>query len=123
MSGRAHRANGLCGAACAHAESAEILPSLIHVEAGAILAARRAIPKLHGVTGAPVGAVMPDGRHRPGARDIVKADGAMRLADGTPEGHLLELTEAPNLCPDMRIRASGGSVVAEEGLEPPTRGL
>ena len=39
------------------------------------------------------------------------------------EGRLSELMEAPNLYPNMRIRASGGTVVAEEGLEPPTRGL
>ena len=39
------------------------------------------------------------------------------------EGRLSALMQAPNLYPNMRIAASGGSVVAEEGLEPPTRGL
>lgn len=39
------------------------------------------------------------------------------------EGRLSELLQAPSLYPSMRIAASGGSVVAEEGLEPPTRGL
>jgi hypothetical protein len=39
------------------------------------------------------------------------------------EGKLSALMQAPNLYPNMRIRASGGSLVAEEGLEPPTRGL
>ncbi len=39
------------------------------------------------------------------------------------EGRLAELMEAPTLYPNMRISASGGTVVAEEGLEPPTRGL
>ena len=39
------------------------------------------------------------------------------------EGRLALLMQAPKLYPNMRIAASGGSVVAEEGLEPPTRGL
>jgi site-specific DNA recombinase len=39
------------------------------------------------------------------------------------EGRLSALMAAPNLYPNIRIAASGGSVVAEEGLEPPTRGL
>ncbi len=39
------------------------------------------------------------------------------------EGRLAELMEAPNLYPNMRIARSGGLMVAEEGLEPPTRGL
>jgi len=39
------------------------------------------------------------------------------------QGRLALLMGAPNVYPNMRIAASGGSVVAEEGLEPPTRGL
>ncbi len=39
------------------------------------------------------------------------------------EGRLALLMQAPKLYPNMRIAASGGSMVAEEGLEPPTRGL
>ena len=39
------------------------------------------------------------------------------------QGRLALLMQAPNLYPNMRIAASGGSMVAEEGLEPPTRGL
>ncbi len=39
------------------------------------------------------------------------------------QGRLALLMGAPNLYPNMRIAASGGSVVAEEGLEPPTQGL
>ena len=38
-------------------------------------------------------------------------------------GHLGLLLDAPELYPNMRIAASGGTMVAEEGLEPPTRGL
>ncbi|MEM7696723.1 MAG: recombinase family protein [Pseudomonadota bacterium] len=39
------------------------------------------------------------------------------------QGHLARLLDAPELFPNMRIASSGGTVVAEEGLEPPTRGL
>ena len=39
------------------------------------------------------------------------------------EGRLSVLMQAPNLYPSMRIAASGGTVVAEEGFEPPTQGL
>ena len=39
------------------------------------------------------------------------------------QGRLALLMGAPNVYPNMRIAASGGSVVAEEGLEPPTQGL
>ncbi len=48
------------------------------------------------------------------------ADGKLKLR---VHGRLAALTEAPNLYPNMRIAASGGTVVAEEGLEPPTHGL
>lgn len=94
MSGIAHRGNGLCGAAFAHAEFAEIIPDLIHVEGGAILAARRAIPRLYGVTDATAGAGMPDGPYRLGGQDIVKHDGAMRLPDGTLAGSALTMDVA-----------------------------
>jgi N-acetylglucosamine-6-phosphate deacetylase len=94
MSGMSHRGDGLCGAAFAHAERAEIIPDLIHVEAGAILAARRAIPHLHGVTDATAGAGMPDGSYRLGGLDIVKAGGAMRLPDGTLAGSALTMDQA-----------------------------
>ncbi|MBF9044085.1 amidohydrolase family protein [Rhodobacterales bacterium HKCCE4037] len=94
MSVLSHRDNGLAGAAMAHAEFAEIVPDLIHVEAGAILAARRAIPKLYGVTDATAGAGMPDGAYRLGSYDVTKADGAMRLADGTLAGSALTMDVA-----------------------------
>ena len=94
MSGLAHRGNGLCGGAFAHADYAEIIPDLIHVEAGAILAARRAIPNLYGVTDATAGAGMPDGAYRLGSHDVQKAEGAMRLADGTLAGSALTMDVA-----------------------------
>ncbi len=39
------------------------------------------------------------------------------------QGRLALLMGAPALYPNMRIASSGGSMVAEEGLEPPTQGL
>lgn len=94
MSPLSHRDNGLAGAALAHADHAEIIPDLIHVEPGAILAARRAIANLHGVTDATAGAGMPDGPYRLGAHAVTKARGAMRLADGTLAGSALTMDVA-----------------------------
>ncbi|RVV97355.1 N-acetylglucosamine-6-phosphate deacetylase [Mesobaculum littorinae] len=94
MSGIAHRGNGLAGAALAQARFAEVIPDLVHVEAGAILAARRAIPDLYGVTDATAGAGMPDGDYRLGRHDVIKRDGAMRLADGTLAGSALTMDQA-----------------------------
>lgn len=90
----AHRGNGLAGAALAHAEYAEIIPDLLHVEPGAILAARRAIPRLYGVSDSTAGAGMPDGRFRLGDHAVIKKDGAMRLADGTLAGSALTMDQA-----------------------------
>lgn len=60
-------------------------------------------------------------------RDLVEKVVVGHDTDGKLElrvhGRLAALTEAPNLYPNMRIAASGGTVVAEEGLEPPTQGL
>lgn len=94
MTGLAHRGNGIAGAALAHADWAEVIPDLIHVEAGAILAARRAIPNLYGVTDATAGAGMPDGDYRLGAHAVTKHGGAMRLADGTLAGSALTMDAA-----------------------------
>ncbi|WP_305971215.1 MULTISPECIES: N-acetylglucosamine-6-phosphate deacetylase [unclassified Mameliella] len=94
MSPAAHRGNGLAGAALAHADFAEIIPDLLHVEPGAILAARRAIPGLFGVTDATAGAGMADGMFRLGAQHVHKAEGAMRLADGTLAGSSLTMDQA-----------------------------
>ena len=94
MTPLAHRGCGAAGAALAHADWAEVIPDLIHVEPGAILAARRAIPNLYGVTDATAGAGMPDGAYRLGAREVRKALGAMRLADGTLAGSALTMDAA-----------------------------
>lgn len=93
MTGVSHRGNGIAGAALAHADYAEIIPDLIHVEGGAILAARRAIPHLYGVTDATAGAGMPDGDYRLGRHTVTKKDGAMRLPDGTLAGSALTLDQ------------------------------
>ena len=82
MSGLHHRAAGAVGAALAHAESAELILDLHHVEAGAALAALRAVPRLHCVTDAVAAAGMPDGEYRLGTHRIVKAGDAVRLAEG-----------------------------------------
>ena len=94
MSGVSHRGNGLAGAALAHADYAEIIPDLVHVEAGAILTARRAIPNLYGVTDATAGAGMPDGAYRLGGHEILKSGEAMRLPDGTLAGSTLTMDRA-----------------------------
>ena len=93
MTPLAHRGCGVAGAALAHADWAEIIPDLIHVEPGAILAARRAIPNLYGVTDATAGAGMPDGAYRLGSHEVRKAHGAMRLPDGTLAGSALTMDQ------------------------------
>ncbi len=107
MSGLAHRGNGIAGAAFAHADYAEIVPDLIHVEPGAILAARRAIPHLYGVTDATAGAGAPDGDYPLGRLVATKADGAMRLPDGTLAGSALTMDQA------LRNLVSIGLPIAE----------
>lgn len=94
MSPFSQRASSLIGAALAHADYAEIIPDLIHVDAGALLAAHRAIPNLYGVTDATAGAGMPDGAYRLGSHRVTKRDGAMRLADGTLAGSSLTMDQA-----------------------------
>lgn len=94
MSPCAHRGNGAAGAALAHADYAEIIPDLLHVEPGAILAARRAIPNLYGVTDASAGAGAPDGTYPLGAHRATKHGEAIRLADGTLAGSCLTMDRA-----------------------------
>lgn len=107
MSGVAHRGNGIAGAVLAHGDHAEIIPDLVHVEPGAILAARRAIPNLYGVTDATAGAGAPDGDYPLGRLTARKAEGAMRLPDGTLAGSALTMDVA------LRNLVSIGLPVAE----------
>jgi len=94
MSGLHHRAPGLVGAALAHAAHAELIPDLLHVHAGAVLAARRAIPGLYCVTDSTAAAAMPDGTYRLGRQPVTKCLGGVRLADGTLAGSTLTMDQA-----------------------------
>ena len=94
MTGLHHRDPGMVGAALAHAEYAEIIPDLLHVHPGAILAALRAIPKLYCVTDATAGAGMPDGTYSLGSQTVTKCGEGIRLADGTLAGSTLTMDEA-----------------------------
>jgi len=94
MSALHHRAPGLVGAALAHANYAEVIPDLLHVHPGAILAAHRAIPGLYAVTDATAAAGMPDGSYRLGEHQVFRCLGAVRLADGTLAGSALTMDAA-----------------------------
>jgi N-acetylglucosamine-6-phosphate deacetylase len=94
MSGFAHRAPDIAGAALAHAEYAEIIPDLEHVTPGAIHAALRAIPKLYGVTDATAATGMPDGEYALGSQRVYKCLGCVRLATGSLAGSALTMDQA-----------------------------
>jgi N-acetylglucosamine-6-phosphate deacetylase len=94
MTGLHHRAPGVTGAVLAHAEYAELIPDLLHVHPGAILAAMRAIPRLYCVSDATAGAGMPDGTYSLGSQTLTKCGGGIRLADGTLAGSTLTMDEA-----------------------------
>ena len=94
MTGLHHRAPGMVGAALAHAQFAEIIPDLLHVHAGAIKAALRAIPKLYCVTDSTAAAAMPDGEYMLGRQAVHKCQGGVRLADGTLAGSALTMDQA-----------------------------
>ncbi|WP_456269937.1 N-acetylglucosamine-6-phosphate deacetylase [Kushneria sp. AK178] len=91
MSGLHHRAPGVVGAALAHGDYAELIGDLIHVEPGAVLAARRAIPHLYGVTDATAAAGMLDGEYRLGDHRVFKQGNSVRLADGGLAGSALTM--------------------------------
>lgn len=83
MSGLQHRAPGVVGYAFARARHAEIICDLGHVDAAAILAARRAIPGLYAITDASAAAGLPDGEHRFAGRRVFKRGQRITLEDGT----------------------------------------
>lgn len=89
-----HRSPGMCGAALAHADYAEIIPDLLHVHPGAIRAALRAIPYLYCVTDSTAAAGMPDGQYLLGSHSVTKCMGGVRLADGTLAGSALTMDQA-----------------------------
>jgi N-acetylglucosamine-6-phosphate deacetylase len=94
MSPLHHRNPGMVGAALAHAEYAEIIPDLLHVHPGAVLAAVRAIPRLYAVTDGTAATGMPDGEYRLGSQHVTKCLGGVRLADGTLAGSTLTMDQA-----------------------------
>ncbi len=94
MSGFEHRAPGVVGAALAVAAHAEIIPDLVHVAPTALLAARRAIPALYGVTDATAGAGMPAGDYPLGRYTATKRGDVLRLADGRLAGSALTMDGA-----------------------------
>jgi len=91
MSGLHHRAPGMVGAALAHARHAEIIPDLMHVHPGAVLAALRCIPGLYCVSDSTSATSMPDGIYRLGSQMVHKCLGGVRLSDGTLAGSALTL--------------------------------
>ncbi|MEK9661484.1 MAG: N-acetylglucosamine-6-phosphate deacetylase, partial [Alphaproteobacteria bacterium] len=88
-----HRAPGVVGAALAHAEYAALIPDLVHVHAGAILAAHRAIPRLFCVTDATAAAGMPDGDYPLGRHTVHKKGASVFLDDGTLAGSALTMDQ------------------------------
>ena len=94
MPGLHHRNPGVVGAALAKAQFAEIIPDLLHVHPGAILAALRAIPGLYCVTDSTAAAGMPDGEYQLGSHRVTKCLGGVRLADGTLAGSALTMDQA-----------------------------
>lgn len=94
MSGMHHRRPGIVGAALAHARYAEIIPDLLHVHAGALKVALRAIPGLFCVTDSTAASGMPDGDYSLGPHRVTKCLGGVRLADGTLAGSTLTMDQA-----------------------------
>jgi len=86
MTGVTHRQAGVALAALQHAEFSEIICDGLHVEAPAFQLARNQVAKLYGVTDATAASGMPDGEYRLGSHCVFKANGAVRLADGTLAG-------------------------------------
>lgn len=94
MSRLDHRAPGMVGAALAHAQFSEIIPDLLHVHAGAIHTALRAIPNLYCVSDSTAASGMPDGHYMLGRQQVHKCMGGVRLADGTLAGSTLTMDQA-----------------------------
>jgi N-acetylglucosamine-6-phosphate deacetylase len=94
MTGMHHREPGMVGAALAHATHSEIIPDLLHVHAGAIKVALRAIPCLYCVTDSTAATGMPDGDYKLGRHTVTKCLGGVRLADGTLAGSTLTMDQA-----------------------------
>jgi N-acetylglucosamine-6-phosphate deacetylase len=94
MTAMTHREPGMVGAALAHAEYAELIPDLQHVEPGAMHAALRAIPRLYAITDATAATGMPDGEYALGPQRVYKCAGCVRLASGSLAGSALTMDQA-----------------------------
>lgn len=94
MSRLSHRDNGIVGAAFLYGDYVEIIPDLVHVEPSAILAAKKSIPHLYGVTDATAGAGMPDGKFMLGANEVIKTGEEIRLLSGSLAGSVLTMDVA-----------------------------
>jgi N-acetylglucosamine-6-phosphate deacetylase len=94
MTGMNHYQPGMLGAALAHAEYAEVIPDLQHVQPGALRTALRAIPRLYGVTDATSATGMPDGEYALGTQTVIKCLGCVRLATGSLAGSVLTMDQA-----------------------------
>lgn len=123
MSGLHHRQPGAVGCALAHGHHAELILDFQHVEAGAALAALRAIPGLYGVTDAVAAAGMPDGLYRLGRHTIEKRGPTVRLEDGTLAGSVLTMDQGfanwrtLGLDPIDAARRTSGIATAYLGLD------
>lgn len=95
MSSLHHRAPGVAGYALAHATYAEIICDLGHVDATAILAARRAIPRLYAITDSSSATGLPDGEYGFAGRRIIKVGQRITLDDGsTLAGSAITMADA-----------------------------
>lgn len=94
MSGVEHRTPGAAAAALALAEHAELIPDLVHVHPGAMLAALRVLPRLHCVTDACAATGLPDGELTVFGRRAVKRDGAVRIDGATLAGSVVTMDQA-----------------------------
>jgi N-acetylglucosamine-6-phosphate deacetylase len=94
MTGMEHRAPGAAAAALAVGEHAEVIPDLMHVHPGALLAVLRALPKVHCVTDACCATGMPDGEITVFGQPAVKHAGAVRIAGATLAGSVLTMDQA-----------------------------
>jgi N-acetylglucosamine-6-phosphate deacetylase len=111
MSGLHHREPGMVGAALAHGNYAEIIPDLLHVHAGAIRVALRAIPCLYCVTDSTAATGMPDGEYQLGRQTVTKCLGGVRLKDGTLAGSTLTMDKAlRNLVQVLGLELSDASM-------------
>jgi N-acetylglucosamine-6-phosphate deacetylase len=116
MSGVHHREPGVANWALAHAEHAEIVCDLIHVQPTTILAARRAIPRLYAITDASTCAGLADGRYEFAGRRVVKR--GLRV---TLEGETTLAGSAITMADALRNLVSVGVPLAEASAMTSTR--